>query len=786
QRRRMTDTNTQAMELNMATETILGVLFEDPFVALNQDSAETLRWQQEQDTAALEYLNGCDVELVAKAIDRYRALDGVIAPVLSGRRWCTIVPSLEDRTDTLQISDAIGEPGDLVALDHKGPVPDLARAVMRQLLESDPQLLGPLAQGAPEIAAASWRDLKAELVGGEIDGCLEIPGGIQLEVALRSGSASLGVRLNSSGVPTGASTSAGPRRVVALEPSPDGKLVVVEIATMLVGGLPGNGLVLVVDVQAARVLERVPAGPLGAVAWLRDSRSFVVGAWDLVTDQPALLTHRVGDAVDHVDFLPAGSPGNMPWTSADGRWLGVSSGTGYRDRALHLVRDLNESAVEWRPFLPDLKGHCLGTFIGDQYVVISETGSPRGRLVGIPITSPEDPGTWVDLVPERDEVLRAVARIGDHLVLTYIEGGERFLRIHSMGGDFKYEIRTPSPGTITARLQLDGVGMADGLVQGGFGDRVTFVHQSPISSSAIYDLDLSIGSLQRRTVPARSVDDAVVRKVSCLAGDGIPLMMEVAHRTDLDWSVPHPAVAIGYGSLGLPLPAGYAPMFAALIEAGGVYVMVHPRGGGEYGVEAAALATQRRVLTVDDTVAMLNALVNTGITSSAHVGFIGASAGGYLAAALVARAPQALGAAVAMVPVTDPLLFYREAGMDALGGTATVEAVKDLRESSPYHNIPPNTKSPAVLVGCGSRDEGCRPAHGRKFVAALIRSDTGSRAHLLRIWDGPHELGLELSLESGGANQVAPECLAFLMNELGLTIPRAWAMLSALQGGHGL
>jgi prolyl oligopeptidase PreP (S9A serine peptidase family) len=101
----------------------------------------------------------------------------------------------------------------------------------------------------------------------------------------------------------------------------------------------------------------------------------------------------------------------------------------------------------------------------------------------------------------------------------------------------------------------------------------------------------------------------------------------------------------------------------------------------------------------------------------------GGSNGGLLVGACVTQRPDLYGAALAYVGVMD-MLRFDQFGQGAgwvgdYGVPHNPEDFKSLRAYSPYHNVRPGTRYPAILVITGDHDARVMPAHSFKFAAAL-------------------------------------------------------------------
>ncbi|KAJ4207134.1 hypothetical protein NW767_002385 [Fusarium falciforme] len=191
-----------------------------------------------------------------------------------------------------------------------------------------------------------------------------------------------------------------------------------------------------------------------------------------------------------------------------------------------------------------------------------------------------------------------------------------------------------------------------------------------------------------------------------------------------------PIMMIGYGAFGLSVSLSYLDMILGGIslvpwlESGGSLVIPFIRGGGERGEAWHQAARQeKRQNSYDDFTAVAETLVKDGMTTPKHIGVVGGSNGGLLAAVMGTQRPDLFGAIVSDVPLTD-MLRYPLMGMGAAwiyeyGDPQDAEMAKVLRAYSPFHNIREGVQYPPFLVTVSTKDDRVGAGHARKLVARL-------------------------------------------------------------------
>jgi prolyl oligopeptidase len=228
----------------------------------------------------------------------------------------------------------------------------------------------------------------------------------------------------------------------------------------------------------------------------------------------------------------------------------------------------------------------------------------------------------------------------------------------------------------------------------------------------------------------------------------------------------------GYGGFNVAvLPGWFGSIWAAWIEAGGVFVLSHLRGGGEYGTpgwEQGRLKHKQN--SFNDVYATAEDLIARGITTREQLGVIGGSNGGVMAAVVAVQRPDLFRASVPQVPISDLLGRVRDpvtmvSTLD-YGDPSDPEMAQVLYAWSPYQNVRDDVAYPAMLIDCGSNDPRCPPWHSRKLAARMQQASNGNLPILLRV---RADAGHGAVGKTQKAHQ-STEVLAFLAEQLGLAV----------------
>ena len=523
----------------------------------------------------------------------------------------------------------------------------------------------------------------------------------------------------------------------------------------------------VVETESGEVLpDRIPFTSNATVAWLPDETGFAVNAGtapDFERVDKMLLVHRLGqDEPSRPEPIQVREPYCVyPQVSDDGRYL--TAVTSEVEPRADWIRELPDG--EWRPFLLDVEGTCNGVFDGETYVAVCTEGTPRGRLVRIPLETAGDRETWVELIPEGELVLRFVERTGNRLVVGALRDARSVVLLVAPDGAVE-EVELPVEGLVSqvashAVFQPAAVNTGAGVA--GDEDGFSFVLGAPDHSAGLYRYEHADGRVAELRPPEARFPFAVSRHTAT-APDGARVHYDVVCRDDLEPSA-LPTVLYAYGGWNVALTAGSLGANAHLVEAGAALVLAHIRGGGEEGTAFHRDgALERKQHSYDDLYAVAEDVVARGIADARRVAVLGGSNGGLMVGVAVTQRPDLWCAACSLVPVTDMLRYhtspYGETGLREYGDPGDPAAAAVLRAYSPYHNVRPGRGYPPTLVVAGANDMRCPAWHARKLVARLQAEGSGG-PFLLRVLGGGH-----LSTRRG-ADFVA-EWQGFLLRRLGL------------------
>ncbi len=445
-----------------------------------------------------------------------------------------------------------------------------------------------------------------------------------------------------------------------------------------------------------------------------------------------LYFHHLGTPQGQ-DILIYERPDHKEWgfggsVSEDGRYLIISiwQGTSRNNRLYY--KDLADKSKRVHPLLDAFDASY--DFLGNEGTVFffrTNLDAPREKIIAIDITNPPSKH-WRTLIPESTDPIDAATILNHNFVVTYMHDVANKVKIFDLEGTFSHDIPLPGPGSVS-----------------GFGGHPSdtetyFVFNSYLNPSEIYHYDFSNhqSTLFRKPDIAFDFSDYQTDQVFFKSKDGTRVPMFLVHRKGLDLDGKNPTLLYGYGGFNISLNPRFSPAILPWIEQGGIYAVANLRGGGEYGEDwhqAGMLAKKQNVF--DDFIAAAQYLIRENFTNPNKLAIYGGSNGGLLVGAVVNQQPQLFAAAIPAVGVMDMLRFQNFtigwAWVSDYGSSEDADMFPVLYRYSPYHNLKPGTKYPAIMVMTADHDDRVVPGHSFKYAARLQACQAGNLPTLIRI-----------------------------------------------------
>lgn len=491
------------------------------------------------------------------------------------------------------------------------------------------------------------------------------------------------------------------------------------------------------DVQTAQDTEDlIEWSKFSGTTWLPDGSGFYYSAYDApqgdtltgTNRNQRLMLHRLGTPQSE-DALILSRPDEPDWgfhafISEDDRYLLVNVWKGTARMNQLWLRDLNSDGP-FTELVNDFRAsfHVLGND-GDTLYLNTDEDAPLGKIITWNIKT----GEQQTLIPEGADKIDFAALVQGGIVLVTLKDASHRVTLYDRQGQKKREIPLPALGSVISLSTHQD----DAEVFIGF--------TSYLFPTTPYRLYLPDGELEALEQPAINLDVNAfeVTQDFATSKDGTRVPYFIISRKGLKRDGTNPTLLYGYGGFNISLTPAFSPSILGWLDRGGVYVAANMRGGGEYGKDWHAAGTLGRKQNVfDDFIAVAEHLIETGMTSPAHLGIQGRSNGGLLVGAAMTQRPDLFAAAIPQVGVLDMLRYHEFtigwAWASDYGRSDDPEMFDALHAYSPVHNLKEGVRYPATLVTTGDHDDRVVPAHSYKFMSELQRVQQGDNPTIIRI-----------------------------------------------------
>jgi prolyl oligopeptidase len=392
----------------------------------------------------------------------------------------------------------------------------------------------------------------------------------------------------------------------------------------------------------------------------------------------------------------------------------------------------------------------------DDLYVMTDYNAPNYRVVRVHINDPE-PQHWATIVPEGKDVISGISIVDGKLFVTGLHDVVTETRIFSTDGKQVGKLTYPKIGEAT-----NVSGREDS--ENGF-----YSFESFIIPPTIYHYDTRTGKTDvfaKPQVPFDS-DQYEVKQVFYKSKDGTKIPMFISSKKGAKRDGRTPTLMFAYGGFLVDMTPSWNPEWAWWMEQGGFYAQPNLRGGGEYGEkwhQAGMFEHKQNVF--DDYFAAAQFLIDQKYTDAHHLAARGGSNGGLLMGAAITQHPELFGAISCGYPLLDMIRFQNflvgKWWTSEYGSSENAEQFPYLLKYSPYHNVKPGTKFPAIMFTSGDSDTRVDPLHARK-MAALVQHDNASDRPILLHYQtvSGHSAGVSVKQE---VTDLADD-LAFMWNE---------------------
>ena len=552
----------------------------------------------------------------------------------------------------------------------------------------------------------------------------------------------------------------GHMEISGFVPSADGALVAV---STVVGGAERATEVRIVDVASGKLLPDVLVRAWqGVSGFTNDDKALyynqlpeVAPGHEAEAELNSLsLRHMIGSTAPDVPVFGINIDPKVPFVPTDSPIVAVSPVTPWA-LGLNVHGVLNEltmyvaparsldagGPIPWRKVI-DVPDDVTGFDIaGDTLYLLSHKGASHYQVTRLDLSKPD--ATAADarvIVPADAGVIQGVNVAKDGLYVRGTSAGLATLRKLAFNADGSLgavgSAALPFPGTLADFA-------TDARVNGA-----TFGFASWTKPELIYHLGPTgaLADTGIRKPPSVDVSSYESSEIQVPSTDGVmvPVSVIMKKGTKLDGTAPTYIEA--YGAYGLNLDPYFLGSSFAWIDAGGIFVIAHVRGGGENGEDwhlAGQKATKQH--TIDDAIATARYLIAHKYTAATHLAIEGTSAGGIMINGAVTQHPDLFAGALDVVGMADTLRSETEpngpGNIAEFGTTATAGGASALYNMDGYQHVKRGTQYPAVMGVTGINDPRVAPWQVAKMTARLARATTSGRPILLYVdYDAGHGL----------------------------------------------
>lgn len=227
--------------------------------------------------------------------------------------------------------------------------------------------------------------------------------------------------------------------------------------------------------------------------------------------------------------------------------------------------------------------------------------------------------------------------------------------------------------------------------------------------------------------------EVVQEHVPSTDGASIPVYYFQRRGTPHDGSAP--VLLNAYGGFNISLLPNFTRHPLYWVERGGIFAVANLRGGAEFGEDwhrAGNLENKHHVF--EDMEAVIRWFSTSGISRPDRIAITGGSNGGLLMGAMITRCPDAFGAAASYVGLYDMIRYHQfppaELWVTEYGSSEDARAFQWLYDYSPYHHVRSGVSYPAILIETADHDTRVFWGHSTKFAARLQEAEGGADPHV--------------------------------------------------------
>ena len=375
---------------------------------------------------------------------------------------------------------------------------------------------------------------------------------------------------------------------------------------------------------------------------------------------------------------------------------------------------------------------------GDKFVILTNLDAEDFRVMTAPVLRP---GEWSELVAhEPGRRIVAIEPFEGHLVLHEWRNAQQQLRVLFVeGGERVFEL-----GTEPHEVEIDSN-------PEWRSDHFRYRYQSLTTPMTIYQEPVRGGQrtiLKQTPVPGVDLSRYTAAREWAISHDGTRVPFDIVRAVDTPVDGTAPCLIYGYGSYESSEAPWFSPARLSLLDRGFVWVLAHPRGGGELGrrwyLDGKLLAKRNTFL---DTIAVAEHVVANRWASPRRIAIRGGSAGGLLVGACMTMRPELFSAVVAEVPFVDVVTTMFDQTLpltitewDEWGNPTAEPLASYMLSYSPYDQTTARDY-PALLITAGLNDVRVSYHEPAKWIAKLRAVRTNHAPLIMRCEIGAGHAG---------------------------------------------
>ena len=493
--------------------------------------------------------------------------------------------------------------------------------------------------------------------------------------------------------------------------------------------------------------DAVPGAPdfgLGGACWLHRLGT------DPASDQKVFDSGEGPDFEAMEDDAPNvdGAPGSA-WM------LGRHLLNGNDIAQLYVARadDLLAGRPQWRKLAGRSAGVQAAVLRGDSVYILAHGRHDKGEVVRVDAGS-GDFNSGKVVLSASGQVIDVMTAARDGVYVHDITEG--------LGG-----LQRIDPDDRVQRVRLTRTGAVWSIVSAADEDGAWFHMDEltwPAESFRVEAATLAVRQVALVRPPSFKTSDFVTTRLRAPARDGASIALEVLHRKSTRLNGRNPLLLIAYGAYGSIMDPGFQPRNLAFLDAGGVMVYAHVRGGGEQGEDwHRAGMKSTKANSWRDAIDSAEHLASLGWSGKGHMALWGTSAGGIVAGRAITERPDLFSAVIGEVGLFNTVRFELTSngpGNDAEFGTVKKEdEFKALLAMDSFHALRDGVRYPAALIVTGANDLRVEPWLPGKFAARLQAASASGKQVLLRVdYDAGHH-----SNSRKAANALSADILSFVL-----------------------